>query len=149
MNNSTKKSGHPILSQLISFVPRDLIDASVSEFDSDKYYKTMTTFKQFTFLFYGVVSRAPSLNSLCKNLSFCQDSLARLGIDRLPATSTLSDANAKRNSDVFGKLYQLLLNEYSDKVSNAYVKMMVNNEVSPNSTLRSQFISSSALFSIV
>ena len=83
MNNSTKKSGHPILSQLISFVPRDLIDASVSEFDSDKYYKTMTTFKQFTFLFYGVVSRAPSLNSLCKNLSFCQDSLARLGIDRL------------------------------------------------------------------
>ena len=32
---------------------------------------------------------------------------------------------------MFGKLYQLLLNEYSDKVSNAYVKLMVNNEVSP------------------
>ncbi len=68
--HTTKKSGHPVFSQLLSMIPKKIIDQSVIEFDSDKYYKTMTTYKQFVFILYGVLSRCHSLNNLCKCLMF-------------------------------------------------------------------------------
>ncbi|MEO0686221.1 MAG: IS4 family transposase, partial [Cyanobacteria bacterium J06649_11] len=91
---------------------KDLVSQSVSEHQSDRYYKTMTTYKQLVFLFYGVVSRCKSLNNLCKNLLLLDNKLSYLGIDKLPAVSTLSDANINRCSDVFATLYGKLYNQY-------------------------------------
>ena len=48
---------------------------------SDRYYKTMTTYKQFIFLFYGVIMRCKSLNNLCKNLLLLEGKLIYLGIN--------------------------------------------------------------------
>ena len=94
-----------------SDIPRHLVEESVLKHGSDRYYKTMTTYKQLVFLFYGVVMRCKSLNNLCKNLLLLEDKLTYLGINELPAVSTLSDANINRNSEVFATLYQKL-NEY-------------------------------------
>ncbi len=116
MAKNTYLSGQPILCQLLSFVPKDLIDQSVHEHQSDRYYKTMTTYKQLVFLFYGVVMRCKSLNNLCKNLLLLEDKLTYLGIDQLPAVSTLSDANINRNSDVFATIYQKLYRYYQDQL---------------------------------
>jgi hypothetical protein len=109
-------SGQPIICQLLSFIPKDLVDQSTSEHQSDRYYKTMTTFKQLVFVFYGVVMRCKSLNNLCKNLLLLEDKLTYLGIKDLPAVSTLSDANINRNSDVFGCLYQKLYLYYQGQL---------------------------------
>ena len=38
-----KKGGMPIISQLISYIPLDLIDKAVSEHNSDKSYKKLKT----------------------------------------------------------------------------------------------------------
>ena len=97
--------GQPIICQLLSFVPKELVEESVAEHQSDHYYKTMTFFKQFVFLFYGVVMRCKSLNNLCKNLLLLENKLCYLGITELPAVSTLSDANINRSSHVFATLY--------------------------------------------
>ena len=99
MAKNTYLSGQPILCQLLSFVPKHLVDESVLEQRSDRYYKTMTTYKQLVFLFYGVVTRCKSLNNLCKNLLLLEDKLTYLGINELPAVSTLSDANGGIISD--------------------------------------------------
>jgi len=107
-------SGQPIICQLLSFIPRDLIEESVIQHQSDRYYKTMTTFKQLVFVFYGVVMRCKSLNNLCKNLLLLEDKLTYLGIRELPAVSTLSDANINRASDVFATLYQKLYEHYKE-----------------------------------
>jgi Domain of unknown function (DUF4372) len=71
------------------------VDKVVKAQDSDKYYKTMSTYKQLIFMLYGVVSKTPSLNTICSNLLFLDGKLTTLGITQLPASSTLSDANAK------------------------------------------------------
>lgn len=67
-NNSTiqntKLSGQPIICQLLSLIPKEIVAKSVEEFDSDKYYKTLTTYKQLVFMLYGVVSKANYLTSL-------------------------------------------------------------------------------------
>jgi hypothetical protein len=108
MSKNNYLVGQPILCQLLSFIPKGMIDESVAEHQSDRYYKTMTTFKQFVFLFYGIVMRCKSLNNLCKNLLLLEDKLTYLGITDLPAVSTLSDANINRDSEVFATLYQKL-----------------------------------------
>jgi hypothetical protein len=113
MGKNKNLTGQPILCQILSLIPRSIVDASVAKFRSDYYYKTMTTYKQLCFMLYGVVTKCPSLNSLCKNLQFLDDKLIYLDIDKLPAVSTLSDANINRNSDVFGDIYLRLTQHYS------------------------------------
>jgi len=112
MSKNTNLTGQWVICQLLSFLPRQIVDFCVSEHQSDRYYKTMTTWKQLVFMLYGVVTKCHSLNSLCKNLFFLEDRLTYLGIDKLPAVSTLSDANINRDNRVFESLYQQLLNHY-------------------------------------
>ncbi len=66
----TKLSCQSIICQLLSFIPRKLVDQAAETFKSDRYYKTMSTWKQLVFMFYKVVSKFNSLNSLCKCLFF-------------------------------------------------------------------------------
>jgi hypothetical protein len=117
MHKNTNLAGQPVICQLLSFVPREIIDHCVEEHQSDRYYKTMTTWKQLVFLLYGVVTKSYSLNSLCKNLLFLEDKLMYLGIDKLPPVSTLSDANINRNSEVFASIYQKLALHYLKHIS--------------------------------
>ena len=131
MSKNIKLSGQPILCQLFSFIPEHLIGQAVALHKSDYYYKTMTTRKQLAFMLYGVVTRCHSLQSLCKSLLFLDNKLLYIGIDKLPPPSTLSDANIKRNSEVFGELYKLLYNHYKAYLSDACFSLPINSEVDP------------------
>jgi len=128
---SIKNSGQPLLCQLLSYIPKHLLQQAIETHQSDRYYKTMTTYRQLVFMFYGVISRINSLNSLCKSLLFLKNKLTYLGIRQLPAVSTLSDANKKRDSAVFGTLYFLLLNHYKKYLSHSYHCLPINGEVDP------------------
>lgn len=114
MAKNTNLTGQPVICQLLSFLPRQIVGDCVSDHQSDRYYKTMTTWKQLVFMLYGVVTKCYSLNSLCKNLLFLEDRLTYLGITKLPAVSTLSDANMNRDSDVFASIYRQLYQHYKD-----------------------------------
>lgn len=129
MQNSTKLSGQPIICQLLSFIPKELVNQAVEEKQSDRYYKTMTSYKQLVFMLYGIIGKASSLTSLCKNLLFLDGKLSYLGINKLPPKSTLSDANINRKSDVFEHLYYLLLDHYKTDLKRGFVCLPVNNEV--------------------
>jgi len=132
---NTKLSGQPIICQLLSFIPKELVQQSVAKFGSDKYYKTMDTYKQLTFMLYGVVSKSRSLTSLCKCLIFLEGKLCYLGIHCLPAVSTLSDANCNRKSEVFQDLYYKLLNHYWSELK-SIVSLPLGGEACPRSIFR-------------
>ena len=57
------------------FHAREVVDLAAQAFKADHYYKTMGTWKQLVFMLYGVVSKAQSLNSLCKCLLFLEHKL--------------------------------------------------------------------------
>jgi len=117
MGKNTKLAGQPVICQVLSFIPRSLVDEAVKLHESDKHYHTMTTYKQMVFMLYGVISKCTSLSTLCKSLLFLEDKLTYLGINKLPAKSTLSDANINRDSEVFASLYALLYDHYKDKLA--------------------------------
>lgn len=135
MKQNNKLSGQPIIAQLFSFIPSEIIKKAVEEYNSDYYYKTLTTQKHLAFILYGVITRCNSLNSLCKNLLFLDNKLMYLGIDKLPAVSTLSDANINRNSDVFGKIYFGLYGHYKNVLSDSFVSFFCNGEVDPSKVI--------------
>ncbi len=96
----------------------------------------MTTYKQLVFMFYGIVVKAQSLNSLCKSLLFFDGKLAQLAIKELPASSTLPDANALRPGDVFKELYSLLLAHYQKKLIGSYFNLAINGEAPGEKVMR-------------
>jgi hypothetical protein len=124
-----KKGGMPIISQLISYIPLDLIDKSVSEFNSDKSYKKLKTKDHLVFMLYGVVGKLESLNGLIRSLPFLGKALIYFGITELPARSTLADANRKRKSDVFGRLYSLLVEHYKKQLSGSYLSGLIDKKI--------------------
>ena len=125
---NTKLSGQPIICQLLSYLLKELLEEAVNKFGSDKYYKTMSCYKQFVFMFYGIISQCRSLRCLCKNLLFLEGKLSYVGIKDLPAVSTLSDANINRKSEVFEHFYYLLLEYYKKELSNGFVCLPINKE---------------------
>lgn len=132
MAKNTKLSGQPIICQLLSFIPKSLVQKCVDEHESDRYYKTMTTYRQMVFLLYGIITKSHSLRNLCKGLQFLEDKLCYLGIDKLPAPSTLSDANIQRSNEVFGAIYRELYGHYKPYLSDSYIKLFVGGEVDPS-----------------
>jgi hypothetical protein len=92
----------------------------------------MSTWKHLVFMLYRVISKTNSLNSLCKCLLFLEHKLSYLGIYKLPASSTLSDANCRRPNEVFGYIYYLLLAHYKAEISEGYLSLPINGEVSPD-----------------
>lgn len=129
MSKDNKLSGQPVICQLFSFIPPEVIARAVKEHNSDYYYKSMLTKNQLVFLLYGVITGCASLNALCKNLLFLDHKLLYLGIDKLPASSTLSDANIKRNSEVFGKIYSLLYRHYEKYLSDSCLPVFYNKDI--------------------
>lgn len=88
----------------------------------------MSTYKQFVFMLFGVISKSSSLISLCKCLLFLEGKLSYVGTDKLPPTSTLSDANCNRNSEVFEDLYYRLLDYYGEEMKDGFCGLPINGE---------------------
>jgi hypothetical protein len=132
MVKNTKLCGQPMLCQIVNLIPKVIFAEAVQENNSDYYFKTMTTFKQFVFMLYGVITKVDSLNSLCKNLLFLEDKLTYLGIEELPATSTLSYANINRESIVFCTIYLKLYEHFKDKLQVPKVLSLFEDDLKNN-----------------
>jgi hypothetical protein len=124
-----KKGGMPIISQLITYIPLGLLDSAIAECKSDRCYKKLKTKEHLAFMLYGVIGKLESLNGLIKSLPFLGKALIYFGITELPARSTLADANRNRNSEVFGKLYALLVSHYQAQLSGSYLAGMIDKNV--------------------
>jgi Transposase DDE domain/Domain of unknown function (DUF4372) len=116
MPKNTKLCGQPMFCQVVSLLPKEIFNSAIDEHKSDYYYKSMSTFKQFVFILYGVITKLDTLNGLCRNILFLEDKLSYIGINELPATSTLSYANINRNSDVFRTIYFKLCAYFKDSL---------------------------------
>lgn len=132
MSKDIKLSGQPVLCQFFSFIPNAIIEDAVAKCGSDRYYKTMTTKKQLACLLYGVITRINSLQSVCKSLRFLENKLSYIGIEKIPPVSTLSDANIKRGSEVFGEIYSQLLTQYQSSLFRHDFNVPINGEVDPS-----------------
>lgn len=122
MSKDKKFVGQPILSQILSCIPGDIIKQSSKKHNSNRYYKRIPVRVHLISLLYGVFSYCNGLRELCEGMLACEGKLTHLGLDRAPARSTLSDANNRRSYLVFETIYFTLLRKYHGFISDSRLK---------------------------
>lgn len=134
MSKNTKNySGQPFLGQLLGFIPKDIFELIVLKNNSDAAHGSVSTWDQFVFIIYGVLTGTSTLREIGLNLAHMGDGLAQCGVNQIPARSSISDANSERSSKVFGDLYLSLLQLYAPELSDSYLYMKINGEIDPKS----------------
>jgi hypothetical protein len=104
--------GQPIICQLLSMIPSNILDEAINETGSDRYYKQMKSKEHFICMFYAVLTKNGSLREVCKNIILIARKLIGFGLRQLPCRSTLSDANRNRGCKFFASVYLKLYLHY-------------------------------------
>lgn len=97
-----------ILNQLLNFLPKHKFKQFVEEYQADKYVKSLTAWNQFVVLLYAQASGKDSLREIETGFNMQNNTWHHLGINTV-ARSTLSDANSRRDPEIFEKLFYSLL----------------------------------------
>lgn len=124
-------SSNPILGQLFSFIPREIVAECVKIHSSDKWYKQLKTWDHLVFMCYGVLTGSSGMREIIKGFELIGNKLHHIGLSKIPKRSTVSDANTKRNSDVFRDIYLKMYAYYKDLLSDSYLKELINKEIDP------------------
>jgi hypothetical protein len=139
MNKSTFFTGQPIFSQLIKLIPRHLVYRTAQEFSSDRYCKKFDTFHHLMTMLYSCYQQCTSLREVTTGMQACEGRLQSAGLKNLPARTTLSDANMRREYEVFEKIYHQLYFKYKDFLTDSLNKKLLKDLVIIDSTTISLF----------
>lgn len=101
-------TGQPIFTQLLNFIPRDLVNRLVSELQTDRYYKKFKTYDHLVAMLFTCFQRCNSIREVTTGMMASFNKLVHLGLQHAPRRSTLSDANRTRSEVFFGRLYHEL-----------------------------------------
>lgn len=105
-------TGQPIFTQVLSLIKKREIQR-ISEFhESDKYYKKFKTYDHLVTMLYAIYQRCTSLREVTTGMQASMHKLKHLGMTYCPRRSTLSEANANRNHQVFETIYMSLYEQY-------------------------------------
>jgi hypothetical protein len=119
MNKSTHFSGTPIIKQILKYLPQEDITRTAKTYNSDRYYKKFKTYDHLVTMLYATMSGVSSLRELSTVLLACEGRISHLNLKHFPKRSTLSDANKKRTSEVFGAIYAKLYKRYASFLSDS------------------------------
>jgi len=119
MNKSTHFSGTPLIKQILKYIPQQDITRTAKAYNSDRYYKKFKTYDHLVTMLYATMSGVSSLRELSSVLLACEGRISHLNLKHFPKRSTLSDANRKRTSEVFGAIYSKLLQRYASFLSDS------------------------------
>jgi hypothetical protein len=97
-----------ILNQLLNFLPKHKFQTFVGQHQADKYVKKLNTWNQLVALIYAQATGKDSLREIETGLFLHQGTWHHLGVGSV-ARSTLSDANTRRDYQIFEKLFYELL----------------------------------------
>ena len=122
MNKSTFFSGQPIFTQLLALIPKEAVIRIAKNYGADRYSKRFNTYEHLVTMLYSIFNACTSLREVTTGMLATEQRLQHLGIRFHPRRSTLSDANMRRSSEVFGQIYYCLLERYAPFLSDSRKK---------------------------
>ncbi|MCZ8091239.1 MAG: IS4 family transposase [Flavobacterium sp.] len=129
MSKSSYFSGKSVFGQLISLIDDKIINSSVKECDSDRYTKKFTTKDHLISMLFCSFAKCNSLREISGAMLGLSGKTEHFKLKHIPKKSTLSDANKKRDVEVFEKIYHKLLQEYCWVLSDSRIKEVVKKQV--------------------
>jgi hypothetical protein len=113
MNKSTFFSGQPIFTQLLKFVSRESVVRIAQQHQADRYSKRFNTYEHLVTMLYSIFNNCNSLREVATGMLASEQRLRHIGIRFHPRRSTISDANNRRQANVFGEIYYTLYKKYA------------------------------------
>ena len=105
MSKNIHFTGQPLFSQILSIVDKHEIKSFSHKGGYDKYVKKFDGYSHFVVMLYGILMRYDSLREIVIGMLSEAGKLQHLGIDYMVKRSTLSEANNRRSSECFSKIY--------------------------------------------
>jgi len=112
MNKSTHFTGQPIIKQLMTLLDSSIVNRTARTYQSDRYYKRFKTCDRLVPMLFDTLIGVSSLREQSSVMLACEGKNNHLNMKHFPRRITISDANAKVSSDVFGAIYHPLLKRY-------------------------------------
>jgi len=105
MGKSTNFSGQPILNQLLFFLDKGQIKKISKSHEGDRYVKKFTTYNHVVVMMFVALEGYSSIREVIIGLLANAHKLSHLGLSYIVRRSTLSEANQRRSSKLFGEIY--------------------------------------------
>lgn len=112
MGKSTNFTGQPIYAQLLKLANKQKIESISKTNGHERYVKKLDGYTHFVSMLFAVIHRYDSLREITLGLLSESNKLHHLGINYCVKRSTLSEANARRESDFFEQIYNYLYKQY-------------------------------------
>lgn len=108
MSKSSFFTGQPIFNQLLSLIPRTIVNELARKHNSDRYYKKFKVYDHLVSMLFSGFHQCSSLRELITGLQANSHRLNHLGMVCTPRRSTLADANKNRSAVFFEMLFKKL-----------------------------------------
>src|SRR5258705_12506374 len=122
MNKSTFFNGQPIFTQLLRFIPKDTVLRIAYDAKADHYCKRFNTYEHLVTMLYSIFNHCNSLREVTTGMLASEQRLSHLGLRYHPRRSTISDANVRRQAEVFERIYFSLFKKHSHFLSYSRTK---------------------------
>jgi hypothetical protein len=116
-SKDTHLIGQPVFKQLINFIPKNKFDLLVAEKNTDKYYKSFSSWTQMVSMLFGIFSRCDSSGEVADGMRALEGKLNHLGFESSPAKSTFGDGLRNRDNEFFKEVYFMLIEHFKPFLS--------------------------------
>jgi hypothetical protein len=129
MNKGTIFFGTFVFGQMISFIDNKIIKKCVKNCNSDYYVKRFMTKDHLISMLFCVFAKCCSLREVSGAMLGLSGKTKHFRLENLPYRSTLSNANKRRNCEVFEQIYYELLRKYKFVISDSRFKDVINKQI--------------------
>ncbi len=129
MDKTTHFFGTSVFGQLISLVDSKIISSSAQKHGSDRYVKKFKTKDHLISMLFCSFAKCTSLREVSGAMLGLSGKTKHFQLNHIPKKSTLSDANKRRDADVFGDIYNKLLKKYGHFISDSRIKDVINKQI--------------------
>lgn len=129
MDKTTHFYGTSVFGQLISLIDSRIITKSSQKHNSDRYVKKFKTKDHLISMLFCSFAKCTSLREISGAMLGLSGKTKHFQLNHIPRKSTLSDANKRRDADVFGSIYNGLLKQYGHLLSDSRIKQVINKQI--------------------
>jgi len=129
MDKTTHFFGSSVFGQLIFLIDSKILSTSAKKFNSDRYIKKFTTKDHFISMLFCAFAKCSSLREVSGAMLGLSGKTKHFQLNHIPKKSTLSDANQRRSSEVFGYIYNELLKQYGHFISDSRIKDVIKKQL--------------------
>lgn len=129
MHKSNYFHGQSVFGQLISLIDSHIISKAAQKFQADRYVKRFKTKDHLISMLFCSFAKCTSLREVSGAMLGLSGKTKHFQLDHIPKRSTLSDANQRRNADVFGAIYNQLFIKYGHYISDSRIKDVIHKQI--------------------